>query len=191
MGVAATDLQPELLAAADWGALPDALPVMVLSLVYHNVIPSIATSLEGDPTKIRWAGWRPACAGTLPAPAPAACRSTRPASSPPPAAPARPSRGAPPCRQAIVLGLSLPLGMFLVWDGVVLGGSGGAAMLQAGGAAGGDPLAALRSTSGTAAGLVDAFAFLAVATSFIGFLLGLTEFLSDALQVTCVGHRLH
>ncbi len=44
-----------------------------------------------------------------------------------------------------------------------------------------DPLAALRSGPGMAA-LVDGFSLLAIATSYIGFVLGLTDFLSDLLQ---------
>ncbi len=59
--------------------------------------------------------------------------------------------------------------------------------MQAGSAAGADPLAALRATGGAlVAPLIDAFSFLAVATSFIGFILGLNDFWSDRLQVgTC------
>lgn len=213
--MAATDLRPELLAAADWGALPDALPILVLSLVYHNVIPSVAASLEGDAAKIRRAAplqllpcWMAAPGGSRECSVCWRAGRALPCMVHPPRCPFRasgfahtrraslgcarnhalpapaPSCCLPPrCRQAIVLGLSLPLAMFLVWDGVVLGSSGGALLLEAGAAAGGDPLAALRATSPEAAGLVDAFAFLAVATSFIGFLLGLTEFIADALQV--------
>lgn len=55
--VALGDLSPALLspAAAHWSALPDALPILVLSFVYHNVVPTICSSLEGDTGKIRWA----------------------------------------------------------------------------------------------------------------------------------------
>ena len=44
-----------------------------------------------------------------------------------------------------------------------------------------DPLAALRSTSETANALVEAFSFFAITTSFIGFVLGLSDFLADGL----------
>lgn len=88
------------------------------------------------------------------------------------------------CRQAILLGTAVPLLMFLAWDAAVLGSSGEELLLQAGTAAGADPLAALRATGGSlVAPLIDAFSFLAVATSFIGFILGLNDFWSDRLQV--------
>jgi len=73
--------------------------------------------------------------------------------------------------------------------------------LCAGAAGAGDPLAALRSGPGMAA-LVDGFSLLAIATSYIGFVLGLTDFLSDLLQAlpalftgcrraACCGRSLH
>ena len=89
-----------------------------------------------------------------------------------------------PCRQAIILGSAVPLLMFLAWDGAVLGSSGQELLLQAGAAAGSDPLDALRATGGPlVAPLIGAFSFLAVATSFIGFILGLNDFWLDRLQV--------
>lgn len=45
-----------------------------------------------------------------------------------------------------------------------------------------DPLAALAASSPVVDPLVRAFSFLAIATSYIGFVLGLGEFLSDALR---------
>lgn len=39
----------------DWGRVPDALPTIALAYVYHNVVPVLATSLEGDRNKIRGA----------------------------------------------------------------------------------------------------------------------------------------
>lgn len=53
LGVTVTDLRPEQLAAANWSAVPDTLPVIMLSFVYHNIVGTIATSLEGDVGKIR------------------------------------------------------------------------------------------------------------------------------------------
>ena len=50
------------------------------------------------------------------------------------------------------------------------------------GAGVGDPLAALRGSGPGMATLVDGFSLLAIATSYIGFVLGLTDFLSDLLQ---------
>ena len=89
----------------------------------------------------------------------------------------------PPRRQAIVLGSLVPLGMFAAWDAAILGSTG---MAIAGGAVI-DPLAALRGSSNLAAPLIDAFSFLAIATSFIGFVLGLSDFLADLLQVGRAG----
>ncbi len=37
----------------DWTALPPAISVMLVALFYHNVIPVIATQLEGDAKKVR------------------------------------------------------------------------------------------------------------------------------------------
>ena len=53
------------------------------------------------------------------------------------------------------------------------------------GAGAGDPLAALRARQGLAP-LVDGFSVLAIVTSYIGFVLGLTDFLSDLFQVTFI-----
>ncbi len=53
-------------------------------------------------------------------------------------------------------------------------------------AGGSDPLAALRGRQGMAS-LVDGFSLLAIVTSYIGFVLGLTDFLSDLLQVGASG----
>ena len=78
-------------------------------------------------------------------------------------------------RTAILVGVAVPLVMFLAWDAAILGSLGGAS-------AGGDPLAALRGLPGLAP-LIDGFSLLAIATSYIGFVLGLTDFLSDFLQV--------
>lgn len=47
-------MRPEQLATANWGAVPDTLPVIMLSFVFHNIVGTIATSLEGDVQKIRY-----------------------------------------------------------------------------------------------------------------------------------------
>lgn len=51
------------------------------------------------------------------------------------------------------------------------------------GVAGVDPVEALKAGQPSMAPLIDAFAFLAIVTSFIGFVLGLTDFLQDALPL--------
>ncbi len=80
-------------------------------------------------------------------------------------------------RTAIVAGTAVPLAMFLLWDAAILGGPG----VGGGGSGGADPLAALQAGGGALTALVPAFSLLAIATSFIGFTLGLSDFLADAL----------
>ena len=87
-------------------------------------------------------------------------------------------------RSALVLGLGAPLALFLLFNAVVLGGAGGEALATAGLAGGGgDPLVALRGAGGPVGVLVDAFSFLAIATSFLGFTLGFVDYWADILQV--------
>lgn len=93
-------------------------------------------------------------------------------------------------RSAIVGGISVPWAMFMLWTGTILLASSGLADMDGLAAVDGtlgadiDPLAALRSTSATNALLIDAFSLLAVSTSYIGFVLGLKEFLLEALDMT-------
>ena len=81
-------------------------------------------------------------------------------------------------RTAIVTGTAVPLLMFLAWDAAILGS------LKPGGAAGQDPLQTLIGTDPIVGSLVQIFSFLAVATSFIGFLFGLVDFVGDLLNVS-------
>ena len=72
--------------------------------------------------------------------------------------------------------------MFLAWDAVSLGSGGGASAASASAAtAAADPVAALSASSPLAGPLVATFSMLALVTSFFGFVLGLTDFLADAL----------
>lgn len=86
-------------------------------------------------------------------------------------------------RTAIVAGTVLPLFMFLAWDAVSLGSSssGGGGGVGGGIGASIDPVAALSASSPLAGPLVATFSMLALITSFVGFVLGLTDFLADAL----------
>lgn len=108
-------------------------------------------------------------------------------------------------RTSIVLGTAIPLVMFLVWDAVILGSAatllrdtGEQALavesMSAGTAAGlassnvysmasFDPVASLRAADPAAAPLIDAFTLVAIATSYIGFVLALTDVFADALKV--------
>ena len=79
---------------------------------------------------------------------------------------------APSVRAAVVGGTALPFAMFVLWELVALGAA------PAGGAPSADPLQYVAAP----AAAVDAFALLAVATSYIGFVLGLSDFFADAFS---------
>ncbi|KAJ7294947.1 hypothetical protein O6H91_Y222500 [Diphasiastrum complanatum] len=90
-------------------------------------------------------------------------------------------------RSAIVLGTAIPLVMFLVWDAVILGSI---SSYDASGQIASDPLVQLRSANGIVSPLIEIFSLLAVATSYIGFVLGLSDFLCDLLKLPGGGRRL-
>nr|XP_043628497.1 tyrosine-specific transport protein-like [Erigeron canadensis] len=83
-------------------------------------------------------------------------------------------------RTSIVLGTAIPLGLFLIWNAVILGTitspKTGTDKIV-------DPLQALLATNGVVGPIVGAFSLLAIATSYIGFVLGLSDFLSDLLKL--------
>ncbi|XP_020108503.1 uncharacterized protein LOC109724183 [Ananas comosus] len=83
-------------------------------------------------------------------------------------------------RTAIVLGTAIPLILFLIWDAVILGSMPN---LAASGTEIIDPLEQLRSSNGIVGPIVDVFSFLAIATSYIGFVLGLSDFVADLLRL--------
>ncbi|MCO5573123.1 hypothetical protein L7F22_026888 [Adiantum nelumboides] len=128
---AAGDLDWGSLLKANFGAVPQSIPIIGLSLVYQNVVPVVCTSLEGDLKRIR---------------------------------------------SAIVWGTTIPLIMFLVWDAVILGSLAGVPHSE-------DPLVALRSANGIIGPIIEVFSLLAIATSYIGFVLGLADFLADLLKL--------
>ncbi|CAJ1355927.1 unnamed protein product [Effrenium voratum] len=117
-----------LLSVAEWSKASDTVPTLLLSLVYHNVVPSVCAQLEGDRKKIT---------------------------------------------TAIVVGSFVPFMMFVVWNAAVL------AALPPGG---GDPLELLRASGNpmVSAGIV-AFSLSAIVTSFVGFVVALTDFFADLL----------
>ena len=49
----ATHIHPTALLSQDWSALPPALSVMLVALFFHNIVPVVATQLEGDALKVR------------------------------------------------------------------------------------------------------------------------------------------
>ncbi|MEO0935082.1 MAG: aromatic amino acid transport family protein [Cyanobacteria bacterium J06641_2] len=48
-----TQVHPNSLLSQDWTALPPALSVMLVALFFHNIVPVVATQLEGDRDKVR------------------------------------------------------------------------------------------------------------------------------------------
>ncbi|KAM7528515.1 hypothetical protein LguiB_031925 [Lonicera macranthoides] len=82
-------------------------------------------------------------------------------------------------RTAIVLGTAIPLTLFIIWNGVILGT---VTVLETGSDKIADPLQQLQSTNGVVGPIVEVFSFLAIATSYIGFVLGLSDFLADLLK---------
>ncbi|XP_038975071.1 tyrosine-specific transport protein isoform X2 [Phoenix dactylifera] len=83
-------------------------------------------------------------------------------------------------RTAIVFGTAVPLVLFLIWDAVILGTIPN---LSTSSSDVSDPLELLRSNNGIVGPIVEAFSFLAIATSYIGFVLGLSDFVSDLLKL--------
>lgn len=117
----------DLLTMSHWQTLftGPLIPVLLVSCVYHNVIPTISLKLEGDRAKIR---------------------------------------------RAILAGTGIPVLMFALYDAVQL------PILQS-------AVSSASTLTGTTEGTITAiFSFLAVATSFIGFVAGLTDLVSDARQ---------
>jgi tyrosine-specific transport protein len=92
-------------------------------------------------------------------------------------------------RTAVVLGTGVPLVMFLVWNAVILGTN--SSLIDSNGAiqAISDPLMRLRSASGIVGPTIEVFSLFAVATSYIGFTLGLSDFLCDLLKLPGGGQR--
>lgn len=81
----------------------------------------------------------------------------------------------PRIRTAILLGSAVPLAMFLSWDALALSLSHSASAFR-------DPLAVLVASGGPLqATAISAFSLLAIATSFIGTALSMSEFLMEQL----------
>ena len=143
LGAANVDVQN--FKTGDWQAVGPTIPVIALAFVFHNVVPVVATQLEGDAAK---------------------------------------------AKLALGAGTAIPFAMFVLWDAALLGSVSQAqaedaldAVARSGGAieAIADPLEALQATSPAATALVAGFSFFAITTSFLGFVLGLVDFLTDGL----------
>ncbi len=87
--------------------------------------------------------------------------------------------------------------MFLLWDAAILGSA--ATLLPSvteavtdvsvqgstlqGSTSTFDPVSAIRAVDATAAPLIDTFTLVAIVTSYIGFVVALSDFFADALNV--------
>lgn len=80
----------------------------------------------------------------------------------------------PKVARAIVAGTAVPWAMFVSWDAAVLG-----QRTQGEGGAGVDPVALVQAAGGPGGALLDAFALFAVGTSFVGFVIALSDFLIE------------
>lgn len=128
LAIAAPHVHPgDLFTSTHWKTIftGPLLPVLLVSCVYHNVIPTISLKLEGDKTKIR---------------------------------------------RAVLIGTGIPVIMFALYDAVKLPFLTSA-------------MSSVSAMTGTTEGTITAiFSFLAVTTSFIGFVAGLTDLVSDIRQ---------
>eukprot|EP00798_Chlamydomonas_sp_ICE-L_P025958 gene25958-11642_t len=79
-------------------------------------------------------------------------------------------------RTAIVAGACLPLTMFLAWEAAILGSMPATSSCIV------DPLVALQEANPTVIGpVISALSFLALVTSYIGFVLSISDFLADLM----------
>eukprot|EP00667_Euglena_gracilis_P007185 EG_transcript_7249 len=53
VAIGATQIHPEYLASGNLAELPGVVPILLLSLVYQNIVPTICTQLAGDVPRIR------------------------------------------------------------------------------------------------------------------------------------------
>eukprot|EP00186_Timspurckia_oligopyrenoides_P005001 CAMPEP_0182450600 /NCGR_PEP_ID=MMETSP1172-20130603/42386_1 /TAXON_ID=708627 /ORGANISM="Timspurckia oligopyrenoides, Strain CCMP3278" /LENGTH=533 /DNA_ID=CAMNT_0024648267 /DNA_START=128 /DNA_END=1732 /DNA_ORIENTATION=+ len=123
-----------------WELMAKMAPTALTSMVYHNIIPVVCSSLEGDIGKIR---------------------------------------------TSVAIGSLIPLLMFVSLDGAVLG-SVSQFMNESNAVISGsfqDPLdIIMKGDNVLISNFVGAFSELAILTSFIGFVFGLTEFFADVFQ---------
>ena len=104
-------------------AVPEAIPIIFLTLVFHDLVPVVCSMLEGDSAKIR---------------------------------------------KGILIGSAIPLVMFELWDTI--------ALAVAAGDVGKDPLDIISADVGGAASvMLGTFGIAALATSFIGCVLGISS----------------
>jgi tyrosine-specific transport protein len=169
-----------LLEQGNWSAVPATLPVVALAFVYHNVVPVAVQALDADAGRVRTAicagvaipwlmfvSWEAAILGSQP---PAAVADAAPVQQ------AAASTTQVQLQQQQLALDPAPAVQAAVSSSSSSGSSGAAA-------AAADPLAALQAGNPTVGPLIQGFSLLAIATSFIGFILGLTDFLADGLKL--------
>lgn len=136
-----TNLEP-----AHWLYALPALPAMVISFGYHNLVPSLTEYLKGH---VRY------------------------------------------LKLAIIIGSGIPLLLYILWDGLILGILPHDDALISAAASGDMVTTLLRRVIGSSyvADIVEYFAFFALVTSFLTVGLSFVDFLSDGLKIekTTVG----
>lgn len=133
-------VQIEHLRNANWGYAVPALPAMIISFGYHNLVPSLTTYLKGNLRQLRI---------------------------------------------AIIAGSAIPLFIYLMWEGVILGILPQGQSLEASIDSGAMVTTLLRDAVGSSyvVDLLQAFAFFALVTSFLTVSLSFVDFLADGLHV--------
>lgn len=135
VGIAAGSIRGDLLMRMDWAKAVGCLPIMVVALTFHNIVPSMLSYLGTAKRVVT----------------------------------------------AVLLGSGVPLLMYLIWQMAILG----TVDLQAAGASGAPAsgnqvMEALKESAGAFANeCVRFFSLFAIITSFLGVLLGFTDFLLD------------
>ena len=135
-------IQPHLLTHSLWIYSFAAIPVMIISFGFHNMIPSMAMYLKGDVKRLRL---------------------------------------------VIIVGSSIPLVVYLLWQAVMLGiiPSGGKGGLLEALRAGLPATEALRAVVGKSwiSTIAQLFTLFAITTSFLAQSLSLVDFLADGLKI--------
>lgn len=132
--------KPSNLTYTSWSHAIFALPAMIISFGFHNLIPSLTDYLEGNARQLRI---------------------------------------------AVLAGSAIPLVIYLIWEGVILGMIPPTTDLQGAIDSGTMVTTLLRDAGGNShvVGLMRAFAFFALVTSFLAVALSFVDFLSDGLKV--------
>ncbi|GIL51085.1 hypothetical protein Vafri_7188 [Volvox africanus] len=209
--VAGSHIDLPVLARAEWSAVPPTIPVIALAFVYHNIVPVVVHNLECDAAKVRtsivlgvlipaamyllWDGVILGSLENLAASAADEVAAKMTASAAATAATA--AAAAADAATAAVDAAIRDADDALSASAVATYAAATAATASASAATGEsdsltssaeltaalDPLVLLQRTGGpVVAPLVEVFSFLAIATSFTGFVLAAVDFLPDAFK---------